>query len=356
MTFSKGPQRGILFKVSVITVFIFLFLLCLLFGTELFARFFYRDVLSTADGTSYFSLKNQRLFEKEKNGFNLRGKQFRQTPDDRYRLVILGDSFTWGQGVYPVEKRYTEQIDTALNAQGTGKGIEVVNVGICGFNLPNHYKFLHFVDAIQPDYVLYQWYINDMSIRPDAAEYKPSHLIKNREVHTWLWKHSALYYLLQRGYGSLQRKKGEKKTYEQYMFDTQKDPSEKNVKAARKLLEKYIDHYKQNGTDFGMVLFPSFAGPMNNYDLDFLHEQVLDVCREKKIECLDLREAYRTVEDNTKLWANVFDPHPGVLAHKIAGEAIYDFFGSHWKDEAGKEMVREVSHSRKNDKAQSEMK
>jgi len=356
MTFSKGPQRGILFKVSVITVFIFLFLLCLLFGTELFARFFYRDVLSTADGTSYFSLKNQRLFEKEKNGFNLRGKQFRQTPDDRYRLVILGDSFTWGQGVYPVEKRYTEQIDVALNKQQKENEIEVVNVGICGFNLPNHYKFLHFIDAIQPDYVLYQWYINDMSIRPDAGQYKSSHLITNRKVHTWLWKHSALYYLLQRGYGSLQRKQGEKKTYEQYMFDTQKDPTGESVVAARKLLEKYIDHYKSTDTDFGMVLFPSFAGPMNKYNLDFLHEQVLDVCKEKKIECLDLRDAYRDVEDNTTLWANVFDPHPGVLAHKIAAEAIYDFFGADWEEAAQKVSVHRDLHSQKNDKAQAEMK
>jgi hypothetical protein len=356
MGFSKGAKRGILFKSSIIFVFIWFFLVFLLFGTEFFVRIFFHDVLSTADGTSYFSLKNQRLFEKERNGFGFRGKEFKETPDDRYRIVVLGDSFTYGQGVYPAKYRFTEQIESTLNKQQKGKGIEIVNVGICGFNLPNHYKFLHFIDAIQPDYVLYQWYINDMSIRPDVGEYKASHLVKNREVHTWLWKHSALYYLMQRGYGSLQRSKGEKKTYQQYMFDNHKNPSGKAAMDARELLGKYIDHYKNTNTDFGMVLFPSFAAPMNNYILDFLHEQVLDVCKEKNVECLDLREAYRNVEDNTKLWANVFDPHPGVLAHKIAADAIYSFFGTHWKDAAQKENVRMIPQSLKNDKAQPEMK
>ena len=346
MNKKKEIERGLVFKFSVIFLFALFFSGLLVLAAELSVRFYYRDVLSTADGTSYFSLKNQHLFAAEENGFRLRGKQFKEIADERYRLLVSGDSFTWGQGVYPAEKRFTDRLDVLLSTPRHDPGIEVVNVGICGFNLPNHYKFLHFIDAVHPDYVLYQWFINDMTIHPDYAQYKVSHLIKNKMIHTFLWKHSALYYLLQRGYGSLQRKNGTKKTYEQYLQDSMSDPASKLTIDAKTLLEKLIDHYKKKNTDFGIVLFPTFVGPMDSYSMDFLHDQVLDVCREKDIQCLDLREAYRTF-DNKSLWANVFDPHPGILAHKIAADEIYKAFGPYWQAEAEKNQFRNGSKDRR---------
>ncbi len=342
-----SSERGLIFKIAVITVFLVLFTLAMVLGIEGFLRFYYRGVLSTADGTSYFSLKNHHLFAKEQNAWQLRGKHFHQLPDERYRLVVSGDSFTWGQGVYPGKNRFTERIDSFLNTPDNSSDIEVVNVGICGFNLPNHFKFLHFIDAIQPDYVLYQWFINDMVLRPDYLQYKSAHLISNRVVHTWLWQHSALYYLLQRGYGSMQRKDGSKKSYTQYLIDDMSDAEGKQALKARDLLGRFIDHHKNNDTAFGIVLFPSFYGPTDQYKLGFLHEQVLEVCVEKQIDCLDLRDEYSGVEYK-KLWANVFDPHPSALAHEIAAEAIYDFWGSTWKEAAQEKKMQQHANNEKN--------
>ncbi len=355
MARTDSSGRGPLFKITVLTVFLLLFSMLMLLCLEGFVRFYYRDVLSTADGTSYFSLKNFHLFKDEYNGWKFRGKHFEQTPDERYRLVVAGDSFTWGQGVYPASERFTERIDLFLNKPENTSAIEVVNAGICGFNLPNHYKFLHFIDAIKPDYVLYQWFINDMVLKPDFAQYKTAHLIKNRTVHTWLWKHSALYYLLQRGYGSMQRKDGSKKSYSQYLLESMSDPKGASAVKARDLLIRYIEHYQENNTDFGIVLFPSFYSPMDQYTLGFLHEQVLEVCAEKEIECLDLRSSYSDVEYK-KLWANVFDPHPSALANEIAADAIYDFFGSTWEFAAKKKEMQEHTSIEKNSNISSEKK
>ena len=336
MNRTDSHERGLLFKIAVISVFLLLFSIIMVFCMEGFLRFYYRDVLSTGDGTSYFSSKNLHLFTDEQNGWRLRGKHFDQTPDERYRLVVTGDSFTWGQGVYPASKRFTERIDLFLNTPEDQSDIEVVNVGICGFNLPNHYKFLHFIDAIKPDYVLYQWFTNDMVLKPDYSQYKAVRLIKNRAVHTWFWQHSALYYLLQRGYGSMQRQDGSKKSYTQYLVDSMSDPESAQAVKARDLLGRFIEHHKENNTDMGIVLFPSFYGPMDQYKLGFLHDQVLEVCAEKEIECLDLRNDYAGIE-HKKLWANIFDPHPSALAHEIAADAIYDYFGSTWKEAAHEE-------------------
>jgi GDSL-like Lipase/Acylhydrolase family len=351
----EGSERGAVFKITVITVFLLLFSMVMLLCLEGGLRFYYRDVLSTADGTSYFSLRNFHLFQDEHNGWRFRGKHFEEAPDERYRLVVAGDSFTWGQGVYPASERFTERVEVSLNKTENASAVEVVNVGICGFNLPNHYKFLHFIDAIKPDYVLYQWFTNDMVLKPDRAQYKTAHLISNRAVHTWFWKHSALYYLLQRGYGSMQRNDGTKKSYTQYLIDSMSDPESKQVVKARGLLERLIDHHKKNNTDFGIVLFPSFAGPMDQYKLGFLHEQVVEVCAEKEIECLDLRSNYSGVE-HKKLWANEFDPHPSALAHEMAADAIYDFFGSTWKEAAQKKGMQKQMDNEKDSKTTSEKK
>ena len=342
MESNKNKERGIIFKTIVIILFSLLFSIVIILCMEGLLRFFYRDVLSTADGTSYFSLKNQHLFVDEHNAWRFRGKHFDQMPDERYRLVVAGDSFTYGQGTYPATNRFTEQLDLLLNATNNNLSIEVVNIGICGFNLQDHIKFLHFVDAIKPDYVLYQWFVNDMVDAPDYSKFRAKPLVKNRERHIWLWQHSAFYYLLQRWYGNWQRSNGSIVSYSQYLVDLFADPKGKPAKDAQEKLERLIDHHQKNSTAFGIVLFPACFRPMNEYRLGFLHEQVLEVCRKKDVQCLDLRDAYRGIEP-MKLWANKFDPHPGSLAHKIAADYIYNFFVSDWKMGA-QEKMKKFSH------------
>ncbi len=355
MNSTTAQERGIFFKLSVIIVFLLLFSIFATLCIEGGLRFYYRDILSTADGTSYFSLRSQHLFNAELNGWRFRGKHFEEVPDERYRLVVTGDSFTFGQGTYPAEKRFTDRMDLFLNKKKEYPEIEVINIGICGFDLTNHFKFLHFVDAIKPDYVLYQWYVNDMVYRHDPSKYLPLPLIKNKNIHTWLWQHSALYYLLQRWYGSYQLKVGPKVDYQQYLINLLGNPEGKPAKNARRILGKLIDHYKEKEIPFGIVLFPSFYGPMDQYKLGFLHEQVLEVCTEKGVECLDLLDNYQTI-DNKRLWANDFDPHPSALAHEIAADAINEFFASFWLAEAQEKSAEFSTESGKSNNSISEKK
>ncbi len=328
--FASRREHGIFFVVWAVFFFTIITLVAVIFCLELFLRVYYRDVLSTADGKSYFSVTHQHLFKSEINGYRLRGRSFSEQPgDNRYRVAVIGDSFTCGQGVYPADKRFTELVERQLREKNEQAGIEVENIGICGFNLEDHLKFTKFVDAIQPDYVLYQWYVNDMVSPAGSGGFKPELLVGNRKLHAWLWRHSALYYMLQRGYGALQRKKGIKKTYARHLVDQLGDATGQAALRAGNLLRRLVSHYRARGTDFGIVLFPTFSDPMDQYRLGFLHEQVLEVCAEQKIPCLDLRDAYRNYS-NRDLWANVFDPHPGALAHAVAAQNIVDFFGSSW--------------------------
>lgn len=51
-------------------------------------------------------------------------------PPDRFRIVLLGDSITWGHGVEPSE-RYGERLGEALRRLGVA--VEVVNLAVSGY-------------------------------------------------------------------------------------------------------------------------------------------------------------------------------------------------------------------------------
>jgi lysophospholipase L1-like esterase len=318
--------------IGMVATLISLFVCILLVSAEFLLRVYYRNVLSSPSGYSYFYNKNYSLFKKEMNALKMREKNFIPTGIKKYRVLVLGDSLTWGQGVYPMEKRFTEQTEHLFNQTAPNKEqqIDVLNTGQCGLDLPGYLKILPFINTIDKNFVLYQWFVNDMDIGRNIKEFKTPRLIPNAKIHRYLFGHSVLYFLLQRGYRILRQKTGKQKSYVKYLQDKLKDPNGKAARKARKLLNRLIDNFEQRGTPVGIVLFPGFWGPMDDYPLDFLHEQVLDVCKARHLDCLDLRETYRGVNFK-KLWANPLDPHPGELAHKMAAEAIYAHYGPFWR-------------------------
>ena len=117
------------------------------------------------------------------------------------------------------------------------------------------------------------------------------------------------------------------------MISKLENPESKESLIAKKLLTKLLNRLEQEKIDHGIVLFPSFSVKMENYQLGFLHDQVIDVCQERNLRCLDLREAFSRHDDPIKgLWANTFDPHPSELAHRVAAEEIFEFFGPEWAE------------------------
>jgi hypothetical protein len=68
------------------------------------------------------------------------------------------------------------------------------------------------------------------------------------------------------------------------------------------------------------------------YEFAEVHDQVLEICRAESIPCVDLRSTFVPYRDYVSLWVNRFDPHPNVLAHRLAAERIEEILGSLWLD------------------------
>lgn len=94
------------------------------------------------------------------NSLGMRDKEYSLVkPTGKYRLAVLGDSFTWGFGVQN-EDNYTEVLEKEL-----GKDFEVLNFGVSGFGRGQQLLYMkNEVLPFKPDAVLIMAYPgNDLS-------------------------------------------------------------------------------------------------------------------------------------------------------------------------------------------------
>ena len=108
----------------------------------------------------------------ENNRFGFRERDF-ETPKPAgvYRIMVLGDSFTWGEGL-AVEDRYTDVAETLLNQANTDFQFEVLNFGVRGASTEQERRLLrNHLREVQPDLIVIGFTLNDP--QPEEMNYSP---------------------------------------------------------------------------------------------------------------------------------------------------------------------------------------
>ena len=332
---NAGIRPWLMWGVSLLAVLFSVVVILVLF--EFFVRWQYRDVLSTSHGRDYFYYKSYPLLRTEKNNFRFRGRDIHPRSDATYRVVVMGDSLAWGQGVFPYTDRFPELSEEIFRERYPGKDIEVMNLGVQGSNLRDHLRLLPFVLELDPDFVLYQWYVNDMEDYVDIKQFLAMTLIPKYKWHSWAMDHSVVYLLLYRAWNQLRTGLGLQKSYTAYLAEKLGEPDSPTSLWAQEKLRELLSVLRQKGIAAGIVLFPECKSDMSGYELDFLHDRVLRECELAGIACLDLRRAFAAFDGRMKeLRANPLDGHPSRTAHRLAAERIVETFGPVWAEEAAK--------------------
>ena len=296
-------------------------------AVEAATRFVFRNVTTGSDNGGFFSLRWARGGHVQTNGDGFRERSFSVTkPAGTYRIVVLGDSFTFGNGL-EANERYSDRLQAWLP-----HGYEVLNFGAPGANTPQHlYTLRARVLPADPDFVLLQWFVND--IEGDSVEGRPliRPLIPLRAVHNWLQAHSALYTVANMRWGEVQVASGMAGSYADYLKARAGDPQSADARRDAETLKKIINEVRSQGRAIGIVLFPD-PGPDlgESYPFAFLHDHVMNVCRETDVPCLDLRADFAAVSDRRSLWVSPFDHHPSARANEIAAVKILDVFRRYW--------------------------
>jgi hypothetical protein len=322
----REDRRNTLLVNSVIlgTTLVLLFMLC-----ELAARFVFRDITTAGDGTSYF-VRRWREQHVRLNSWGFREQEFKMNKArDIYRIAVIGDSFTYGSGI-PEENRFTGLIENFLNGLTEVKNYEVLNFGRPGAQTIDEVVSLrNIVLGTNPDFILLQWFINDVEGHNVPSGEKVSTILLS--PHRTLKSSSALYSLIAIAGQSLQGALGFSMDYVGHMYQRFSDPDSPDSRKFVQALRDFIELCKNQGEPVGIVLFPATGFDLGNtYPYDYLHRRVIDVCIQEGITCVDLRSTFAPYADGRELWVNRFDAHPNSLAHRLAVEQLRETFGQLW--------------------------
>jgi hypothetical protein len=278
------------------------------------------------------------------NSLGLRGEEVgAEKPPGMYRILGLGDSFAFGEGVKD-DDTFLHRLQLRLNAtphQANNPTIqqsnnppatryEVLNAGVQGYNTRDEVVYLeHRWLALKPDLVLIVFYINDA--------YDDSAILNNGQElgisstqPLGMARYSYLWDLAQYRYTAYRNSKTVEAYYNQnYFADARKvleNPGTNKMDwtVCRAALERAVQLTDERKLKLGLVMFPDLYKLKGGYPFLEVHKLVRETCHRLGVPFLDLLDTFRGHDPKT-LWVHPSDHHPNEKAHAMAEEAIERF-------------------------------
>jgi lysophospholipase L1-like esterase len=248
------------------------------------------------------------------NHLGMRGPEPAEDPHSVYRIVALGDSFTFGLGIEEHDtfaSLLQERLGT-LTAPG-GKKYEVLNEGVVGYTSRDEAAVLrHKALALQPRGILLAYILNDPEIDP-----RPS-LHKYFDPVPW-WRHSDLLRLLHLGWNSLQVWRYGGGDYIRYLHA----PGREKWRSVEEAFRSIGSDARGAGAWVVVAIFPiTPKASWTDYRYADLHAQVAGAARARGFGVVDLLSVFRG-HDPKDLVLSATDEHPSALGHRLAAEAIF---------------------------------
>lgn len=254
-------------------------------------------------------------------------------PEGVFRIVVLGDSFTFGYGV-EVEQTYGVVLERIIKEQGTS--VEMINLGVSGAGTAEELIMLKNCGLrFDPDLVVVGYCCNDIvndmlsklyalndqnQLVRDQESYLPAVKIRDFlysfRIYRFLAERSHLLYFLRSNLSEAIQKSMTEKNRENKSLSHE---SEMCLTAA--LLDEIKRTSEENDATFCLLDIPSNKNKSN------LPREYL-VCVEEE-DIIDLRPVFEQHMVTQKLYWTKSDGHWTPAGHKIAAELLADWVKTH---------------------------
>lgn len=282
-------------------------------GEVLFRYYFYNQLGYRLDKMEY--LHNSEGFRDYEHNL--------EKPNQTVRILVLGDSFTYGQGVKDNAEIYTSLLEKMLNEQQGGLRYEIINFGLPGADELMKISLLKEKGLkYKPHIVIFQhrlWYGNNSLMRKYGL-YDP--------IYAWAIKHKAyfLQWLNSKIRTTLFQEKRVQgsKDYISIMYG----PNSGNIKILEEHFELLNNMSIENKFTVLCINLVWIDSP-NNWSQCYNHQKfsydfIKDTCEENNFYFLDPQNYYWDYKPK-ELRISSLDSHPNKKGHKVISEAIYDF-------------------------------
>jgi lysophospholipase L1-like esterase len=250
------------------------------------------------------------------NSHGLRDREYTESkPTGVYRIVMLGDSTTFGWGV-PADHTVAKILELDLNRGGADKRFEVLNAGVGNYGTVQEYNhYLTYDRAFHPDLVILEYFINDaepVPVERNAALIRRSYLIAFSIARA-----DAVLRLV----GVLPNREG---YYSRLYGDGQP-----GFEAAKRALVKLADAVEGDHARLLVAILPELHDINGRYPYEAEHQKIKNVLAARRVPVIDLIDGLRGQGPESSLWVTPDDDHPNGKANRLIAAQLLPWIMAH---------------------------
>jgi len=241
------------------------------------------------------------------NRDGLRDRDFELGPSASHRIIVLGDSLTFGWGV-ELQDTFAKRIERSLREI---RPVEVLNFGHGNYNTEQEVDL--FIDkglAYEPDQVVLFFFINDAEETPMRSGWG---FLERSELVSLFWSRMRVAF-------SSVVDNTNFATYYSSLYDEDAPGWLATVRA----LELLRDTCRDRNIELRVVLLPELH-QLADYPFRELHGRVLQVLEALGIPALDLAPLFPTDVDPKIYWVARDDAHPNATAQALIAKLTSPF-------------------------------
>lgn len=266
--------------------------------------------------SGYAPVNTARPVSKPRNSLGYRDlERTLEKPAGVRRLVVLGDSFTWGAGV-DFDDAYPQRLERALSRR-EGRPVEAVSLALPGFKTVDELAVLEKQGfGYAPDLVLVGFVLNDAEDEGSAEKRRAEDWVRTRGEEPGLLGRSALLRFVGRRLWATRENRRRILGYRS-LYD-----GAPGWVSCQKALETMGALCRARGVPLVVAIFPLLGNPLDEgYPFTAIHAKVGAVAARAGARVVDLLPAFRGLRSDL-LVVDAEDEHPNEVAHRIAAKAI----------------------------------
>lgn len=246
------------------------------------------------------------------------------------RVLVQGDSITWGQGVQREQELFTTRLLTMLRRDKPDT--EMAVLARPGREIDGHVvQIAKWGKKIDPDIIIYQFFINDVEIDKKGRHSSTSRIWRRAFFHRILLRHSYFWFFLDYNLNHWFPSK-KKQSYSNYMLDSFASDTEEWKKSVS-VFRAWAREAKRLTPKILIVLYP-YINSQGRPNLITIYNRFGDLCEDQGFEVLDLWHSFGDLQgDLGRIKASIYDAHPSAEVHQRIAESIYIKLQYVWRNQ-----------------------